>query len=196
MQYQPLVTIITPTYNRPSYMFRCMDFVKYQTYPNFEHLIDDSDRTIGEKLNRMCAKAYGSIIIRFDDDDLYASDWVERQVQSLLTTGADIVGLSNAYFYELHQRQMYELRQKPKCQLYLCGATLAFHKRVWERKPFKHISRGEDTDFISNNGKMACSGYTEGFTAIVHGSNTECHKALPLLHKSSAMPALLRKWYQ
>lgn len=192
----PHVTVITPTTpDRARMMERLAYIISNQDYKgDMLHIKDDTNITIGEKLNAMSFFA-PEIILRADSDDIYAPDWITKSVAALQTSGADIVGLSNAYFYQTQQQQLYELRQHPNRQLYLCGATLCYWRHVWERKQFKDTSHGEDTDFISNNGRLHCHGYKEGFIATVHGGNTECHKALPMMHKSSATPPLLRSWY-
>jgi len=187
----PNVTVITPnTYDRKEMAFRADCIISEQDYKGkIEHLCDFSNNCIGFKRNNLCRHASGEIILHFDSDDIYAPDWITRSVEALQSSGADIVGLSNAYFYDTQRRQMHELT--PKGQLYLCGATLCYWRKTWERKPFPDTSHGEDTAFISNNGRLHCHGYKEGFIATVHGGNTECHKALPLLKKTNATPALL-----
>lgn len=209
----PLVSVITPTANRPEMLRRCVGLFLSQDYANKELIIisdtadgqecwpgnvkfintydSDNHLTIGEKLNIGMYHAKGIISMRMDDDDLYASDWINLSVNHLLISGADIVGLSNACFYDTTKRQTYELRQPANSQLVLCGATLCYHRRAWERKPFPDTNYGEDMAFLQNNGRYECHGYKEGFTAIVHGNNTICHRSLPLMHRVNTTPPLV-----
>ena len=204
----PLVSVITPTANRPEMLERCIAMFLAQDYENKEHTIISDDgifrehkygtvrgaeqyNNIGQKRNAACSMTPASIILHMDDDDLYAPDWITRSVTALQTSGADIVGLHNSYFYDTRKQQGYEWIPKPHEQTYLLGATLCYWRHVWERKPFPDTSHGEDSAFISNNGRLFAHGYKEGFIATVHGGNTECHKALPLLTKINFTHPLL-----
>jgi glycosyltransferase involved in cell wall biosynthesis len=100
----PLVTIITPTYSRDTFLSKTLQYVKSQTYANIEWLVcDDSLKpssiwtyshnirydhspqrlSIGTKRNRLIAQARGEIIVHFDDDDYYAPNYVSTMVDNL-----------------------------------------------------------------------------------------------------------------
>jgi glycosyltransferase involved in cell wall biosynthesis len=102
----PLVSIITPTYNRSAFLPAIAECVRLQTYRNIEWLVlDDSERpsaelsahgpqalryfhsperlSIGEKRNRLVTSAHGDIIVHFDDDDFYGADYVKNAVTNL-----------------------------------------------------------------------------------------------------------------
>lgn len=189
MSLLPHVTVITPcTPDRSEMAQRLNTIIRAQDYRGgMLHLFDYSDKTIGSKLNRM-SDVGRDVLLRADSDDLYAPDWISKSVEALLTSGADIVGLSQPYFYDVNTKRTYQRIQKPNSQLYICGATLCYWKRVWERKPFKDTNYGEDTDFISNNGRLYCHGYNEGFAATIHGSNTCSHKAIPMMKLVNLTP--------
>src|SRR5262245_9559729 len=101
-----LVSVITPTYNRESFLGSALECFLSQDYPNIEWLIlDDSTHasktlqemsrpnisyehigkkmTIGEKRNLLVEKAKGEIIVQFDDDDFYAATYVSTMVAGL-----------------------------------------------------------------------------------------------------------------
>ena len=121
---QPLVSIITPTYQRAWFLEETARRVHSQTYPNYEWLIlDDSQEpcaaladakderiryrhslkrmTIGEKRNQLVAEARGEIIAHFDDDDYYAPNYLSTMAELLDSRGADFVKLSGYYLYDL-----------------------------------------------------------------------------------------------
>lgn len=153
--------------------------------------------SIGEKRNAAIRRASGDIILHMDDDDIYAPDWITRSVEALISSKAELVGLSNAYFYDKTKELVYQVPRKPDTQLYVCGATMCYWRRFWERKPFEDISAGEDFNFQFNNGKTHCHGYKEGFLATVHGSNTVSHQSLPLMNKVAPQDAgLLLKHFR
>ncbi len=103
---KPLISVITPTYNRSCYHERLYRSFTEQTYPNKELLIlDDTEKpseffsrledkrvtyihsqarlNIGEKRNRLLDLAQGEIIAHFDDDDLYAPKYLAFMAKAL-----------------------------------------------------------------------------------------------------------------
>ncbi|WP_158797419.1 glycosyltransferase family A protein [Pedobacter sp. L105] len=190
----PLVTCIMPTANRQEFIPFAIDNFLKQDYSNAElviiddgikscaDLIPDNNQicyfytepisTIGKKRNVACEKANGEFILNWDDDDWYAPDWISRQVNLLLISGADITGLNKIVFYStsLQQYLGYEDAEHHK---WLCGATLAFKKSIWKCHPFADLQVGEDSDFIFNTkGQIAVLDYPNGFIATLHDHNT------------------------
>lgn len=191
----PLVSCIMPTANRPRFLPLAIDYFLKQDYPNTEliilddglntssHLIPNDPRiryfysepigTIGIKRNVASEKANGEILMHWDDDDWYAPDWITKQVNALLTSGADITGLNRVVFYSpsVEQKYMYEDTEEDKP--WLCGATMAYRKSFWEKHKFVDLMVGEDYDFVWNSGgKIFALDYLEGFIAILHANNT------------------------
>jgi glycosyltransferase involved in cell wall biosynthesis len=118
------ISIVTPTYNRESFHGRILGCVLTQTHSNWEWLIhDDSpipsgilstvadDRikyfhsqdklTIGEKRNLLGKRACGEIIIHFDDDDFYCSDYCAKVVNKLETDKLDFINLRGWFVHDL-----------------------------------------------------------------------------------------------
>ena len=97
----PLVSIITPTFNRPEFLNLVLECVLGQSYENIEWIIlDDSlepnlnfmekltgksftyihsekKLSIGEKRNQLIEAASGEYIVHFDDDDFYNQDYIQ-----------------------------------------------------------------------------------------------------------------------
>ena len=173
----PLVTVIVPsTRDRKIFNERIKDLFEYQTYPNKQLLFNMNEGSIGSKLNTMCRLTEGEIIVRMDSDDWYASDWISHQVASLLSSGADITGLSNAYFLNPSEPGLY-IYNTPEAYVgkWVCGATMCFRREYALRWPFLDLSRGEDFYFSRTNplAKIAPHGYIDGFIALVHKGNTQ-----------------------
>ena len=104
----PLVSVITPVYNREKYLVRCIESILEQTYSNFEFLIIDdkssdntleiiknyqltdsrikileNDKNLGATLsfNRGLDICQGKYLARMDSDDISLSGRLEKQVE-------------------------------------------------------------------------------------------------------------------
>lgn len=206
---KPLVSCIMPTANRQRYLELAIDYFLQQDYQNSELIILDDGKdsavglipvnpkiryfysdpigTIGVKRNAACEKARGEIIIHWDDDDWYAPDWISRQVEAQEVSGADITGLNRVIFFSpsLNKRYMYEDTEEDKP--WLCGATMAYKKKFWEKHSFVDLQVGEDYDFVWNSGaKTFALDYLEGFIAILHANNTSIKPIENPRHKKNA----------
>ena len=172
------------------------NFLK-QDYPNLELVIlHDSDkadwqpilpadnriryysapiagRHTGGRRNMACELATGEIIVHWDDDDWYAPDWISRQVALLENTGAAISGLDKLLFYAPMQRYATLYTYTIDKRSWVAGATMAYRKSLWEKRPFRDVKMGEDNDFVWNCGEqVAILPYLEGFVATIHPGNT------------------------
>lgn len=124
------------------------------------------------KRNLACEKATGEFILHWDDDDIYAADWISRQVEILLSSNADISGLSHVMFYSMSSKQYYSYEFHENNSRWICGATLAFRKSLWEKYPFVNMQVGEDADFIINSGgRLSILDYEYGYQAKIHLNN-------------------------
>lgn len=108
MSLSPLVSVITPVYNREKYLVECVESILKQTYQNFEFIIIDdksidntlkiaknyalkdsriklleNDKNIGATLsfNRGLNISKGSYIARMDSDDISLPERLQKQVE-------------------------------------------------------------------------------------------------------------------
>jgi len=177
------VSVIIPsTLDRYGMNMRIADIYDNQDYKNKQIILFTGDGSIGAKRNGLCNLATGDIILHMDSDDLYQPDWITRSVEALISSDANITGLSSCYFHDTTRNNVHEYIA-PQGQLYLVGATLCYWRRQWEKKPFKDIQMGEDTDFITNSGRLYAHDYKSGFMATIHGNNTCSHLALPAMKR-------------
>lgn len=109
----PLVSIVTPTYNRRRFIPTLIKIVQQQTYPRdrlewvvyddgqepvgdlleaaaasgqipkLNYIYSEDKMTIGEKRNRLNKEAKGTILVAMDDDDYYFPDRVSAAVTAL-----------------------------------------------------------------------------------------------------------------
>lgn len=164
----PLVSLITPTYNRREFWPLCIQCFLTQNYPNLEWVIvDDGDTPIqdllppdprikyvyelpkcnhGQKMNRCCELATGEFVIVHDDDDYYTPDRVTKQIQPMLDDPRiQVTGTSNLYYYKMGTKIAYRYQN-------LTGipwlASIALRKSVWESRKFDPLPFGADTRLI------------------------------------------------
>ncbi len=126
---KPLVTIITPTHGRESFLPSIYSCVQSQSWPNIQWLVDDDSptpsafmqtlsdprvhyfhdprrRSVGAKRNALIARAHGDYIAHFDDDDYYAPGYLSRLISSLIAEHADFVKLSGFFLYSRPYHQL------------------------------------------------------------------------------------------
>ena len=142
-----MVSVITPTRNRDSFLRNALTYFRSQDYKKIEwHILDDSpqktepfndidDRNIfyqhvdeqlpiGEKRNILIEKARGEIIVQFDDDDYYAPNYVRSMIAALTDRDADMINLRGWFLYDVrsHFFGYWDLMQKTGPH-YCCDAT-------------------------------------------------------------------------
>jgi glycosyltransferase involved in cell wall biosynthesis len=114
---EPLVSVVTPSFNYARYIRRCLESVRDQTYPHIEHIVLDNcstdgtgeilrtfegrpgfqaiiekDRGQSHALNRGFARAQGDIFCWLNADDFYLdSRVIAAAVARLQSSGADLV---------------------------------------------------------------------------------------------------------
>lgn len=193
----PLVSCIMPTANRRKFVATAIRYFQMQNYPNKELIILDNgmDRikdlvpdqpdikyfymdyldgaALGTKRNMAISKTEGELIMHWDDDDWYASDWMSRQVEALLSSGADLCGINQIQFFSPSQNKYWMTKNSNSKRPWLNGANLIYRKSFWMQHPFKDLQIGEDDDFIRNNGgTVYAHNYYQGFLGTLHPKNT------------------------
>ncbi|MDO7744208.1 MAG: glycosyltransferase family 2 protein, partial [Pedobacter sp.] len=191
----PLVSCIMPTANRKRFIPTAIEQFFQQDYPNKELVIYDngldpvediipkdariryyyslSMEPLGIKRNSAIENATGELIMHWDDDDWYASDWMTHQVHALLDSGADLAGINQVQFFSPTQNKYWMTKNMNSRKPWLTGASLIYRKSFWQQHPFKGLQIGEDDDFIRNNGaSVFAHDYYQGFMATLHPNNT------------------------
>ncbi|AGF73053.1 glycosyltransferase family protein [Corynebacterium halotolerans] len=177
--YSPTVSVIVST-NRPAQLPHILDQVAQQGEVQVELLIlshgfeidsEELDRecsnrgldnvrhfsgaaewSLGRCLNTLVAESSGEVIAKFDDDDLYGPHYLLDQLNALRYSGADVVGKEAAYAY-LESSEVLLLRRperEHRWTHFVAGPTLMGHRRVFETVPFADVTRGEDSQFLSD----------------------------------------------
>ena len=193
IELMPLVSCVLATRNRPRFLRQAAKYFQHQSLASSELIIvDDSDAdvqpcvprspaiqyirlreraSIGTKLNIGIRRSSGDIIQKMDDDDFYHSQFLMRTSEALLKHGGpDAIVAVDTFLVLVLGHQMLFHAGGGWC----AGATLAFFRQVWERKPFRDLSYGEDGLFLDDHPEAARLRLydPELFVAVRHGTNS------------------------
>jgi hypothetical protein len=99
--------------------------------------------------NRACELAQGEVIIQWDDDDWHSGDRILKQWLNLKAVDEPAFTFtSKFYLYHLTDklaslsRTWYAGKNSGSV-----GAMLAYHRKTWEKVPFRDVPQGEDNWF-------------------------------------------------
>ncbi|MBD1371155.1 glycosyltransferase family 2 protein [Hazenella sp. IB182357] len=101
--------------------------------------------SLGKCLNFAIRKSRFNYLAKFDDDDYYASTYLQNSMHTLLNENAGVVGRQDFYMY-IQDKQELLIRHTDN---HLIGGSLLFHKKIWKKIPFEDRSTGEDDAFYS-----------------------------------------------
>jgi len=188
----PLVTVLCVS-NRPKQLdhvlstFQAQDWqnkelVLVQNTKGFDDLPSDWNHptqilsqppsiSLGQCLNVGRAAADGTILCRFDDDDLYDPGYLSATIDVFRTVDAQVVGKS-AHYVELSELGETILRfpSKANCYVgYVAGGTIAEYIPASGSIAYPDVSLGEDSSFTracERNGLRVWSTSPKGFTQV------------------------------
>jgi glycosyltransferase involved in cell wall biosynthesis len=96
----------------------------------------------GIKLNQCIELASGAFLLVWDDDDVYSTDRLARQIQPMIDRQqVQMTGTSTLYYYRKDMQKAWQYTS-PKSIGWL--GAIAFRKSVWEQNKFDHIVAGAD----------------------------------------------------
>ncbi len=155
---QPLVSIVTPTFNSAAYLRLTLESVASQTYRHIEHIVVDggsTDQTLAlvrefpgircitgrdtgmyDAINKGLRAASGSILAYLNSDDLYFPDSVERAVDYFRRhPSVDLVFGNCQYIDDSGQRLFIRKYPRYNWRLYsvLDGSTIPQQSTFWRR---------------------------------------------------------------
>lgn len=188
----PTVSVITPTWNRESLLPFAYRSFSSQNMDSLEWIvIDDSDepsafmeglndprviyrhlpsrKSIGEKRNLAIELSRSDIIAHFDDDEVYAHNYLSVMLERMRSQGADFIKLSGFFIYSKVYEKFAYWDLMRKTGLHFCwsgepatlydmpegskvflenhlgfGFSYIYKKRLWEEHPFELVSFNED----------------------------------------------------
>jgi len=188
---EPLVSVVIPVYNATKYLARTLDSALNQTYKNLEIiLIDDCSKDDSLKMmydyagrdsrikvleseknqgvaavrNRGIQEAKGEYIALLDSDDVWVENKIERQLESIVNTGAQISYCSYSFIDENDEEILHPFvvpeetnyKQFLYVNCFSCS-TILVDARLLKEHPFKGNYYHEDyllwMELLSNNVK-------------------------------------------
>jgi predicted O-methyltransferase YrrM len=167
-------------------------------HPAIRYVREEARRVLGDKRNRCCELARGDIIVHWDDDDWHAPDRILRQVAALDASGADICGLAEVPFLTSDGRSAWTYRWGGGYR-WVYGATLAYRRTYWQRRPFQPLQQGEDTRFLfdARDAHVHVMPDRDLIIARVHSGNTSPKQVTGGYWHSAdttALRALIETW--
>lgn len=107
--------------------------------------------TTGECLNYGCARAKGTYLAKFDDDDYYGKYYLQEVKDTFEATSADVVCKRGVFYYlEKDEELIVRFRMTRQCKQVIGGAgsTLCFPRELFQEIQFSDLKRASDSDFI------------------------------------------------
>lgn len=198
----PLASIVV-TSNRPYFIDRIVDNVTNQSYPNIEVIViaqkytaeqldnlkqklsksnklknvivvqNDSDDTLGKRLNQGIKLSKGEYVAKFDDDDFYFPNYLQDMLIPFKFGDYGIIGKKEIFIFLESQNKTF-VRYKGQRHLetdFLTGATLVFARDALKKLSFGDLNRGEDSNILEQAKKLGIKMYvTDPFNFVVFRS--------------------------
>lgn len=175
ISYQMIeVSVVTPTYNRRTFIPALLQIYKNQTYPkekmewiilddgrdkvedlfqntgipNLRYLYRDEKMRIGAKRNLLNQEAKGAIIIAMDDDDYYPADRIQLIVQQFAKyPRVDLAGASEMNLYYLDTKKVATIG--PYGSNFATNGTMAWRKRYSDTHKYdEFVTKAEEGSFL------------------------------------------------
>jgi glycosyltransferase involved in cell wall biosynthesis len=156
---QPLVSIVTPSYNQGRYIAATIESVLGQDYPNIEHWVIDggsSDTTLdvlrqyegdprfrwlserdkgqSDAINKGWSRCRGSILAWLNSDDTYLPGAISTQVAALQANPACGVVYGDSIYIDAEGRELSRLYSPPYSPLALLRLELPHQPTVFLRR--------------------------------------------------------------
>jgi hypothetical protein len=193
---QPTVSCIMPTYDRRAWVPGSIDRFLAQDYPQRELIVIDDGTdpvadlipndprvryvripnrmTIGAKRNLGCEIASGELFAHWDDDDWVASWRLRYEVEALLGSEADIVGLTTLLYYDPSSARAWRYAYRSTDRPWLHDPTFCLRRDVWEAEPFPDTNHGLDLRYIQTGRRKRIAALADHrfYVGTIHAGNT------------------------
>ncbi len=198
-----LVSCLMPTGGRRRFAEQAAAYFLRQDYPSRELIVvDDGDDgleaalpederiryrrvpaglSIGAKRNLSAEMASGDIFAQWDDDDWYSDARLSTQVAPLAAGRADITGLTDPVFLDLHTGQGWRASAHLLARMFrpvdVHGGTLVYRREVWrDLARYPNVSLAEDAAFLDaalqRGARLERVAATDVYLYVRHGSNS------------------------
>lgn len=164
---EPFVSVVLATRNRQEFVALALRYYHWQRYDSRELIIvDDSDHPwlppqlggegirylylssptpLGTKLNVGIKESAGDLILKMDDDDFYAPNFLYQMVRAYREAhrSNSIAFLQPFLFFNLKSWRLL-VSDNDRCS----GATLLFSRALWKKVPFRDLPNEVDGWFL------------------------------------------------
>jgi glycosyltransferase involved in cell wall biosynthesis len=175
----PFVSLITPTYNRRTFIPKLIEMVRNQTYPkdrfewivlddgadpvedlftataaqlppNFRYIRETEKKNIGAKRNRLNQEGKGEIFVAMDDDDYYPPERISHAVQKLKANPkVELAGSSEIYMYYTDIKTIYKLG--PYNPNHATNGTMAWRRSYAKTHTYdESVTHAEEKSFLED----------------------------------------------
>jgi len=174
----PLVSVITPTYNRRTFIPTLIECFLNQSYPKdrmewivlddgtdsvediftahksklpmLRYIRNEEKQLIGAKRNRLNKEATGTIIVAMDDDDYYPAERVSHVVTKFkLHPQIELAGSSEIYMYYTDIKTIYKLG--PYNKNHATNGTMAWRKSYALKNTYDEtVTHAEEKSFLED----------------------------------------------
>jgi hypothetical protein len=193
---QPLVSCLMPTYNRRAYVPAAIARFLAQDYPNRELIVvdDGSDSiedlmpsderiryirppgrlTIGAKRNLAAELASGELLANWDDDDWVASWRLSYEVDALLRSDADVVGLNTLLYFEPASGRAWRYAYPRNDAPWVHDPTLCLRRATWEGDRFPDTNYSLDMTYLTRGRRKRVTALENErfYVGMIHSGNT------------------------
>ena len=139
---------------------------------------DESDTSLGFRLNRMGAMASGEYIAKMDDDDFYFKNYIADMIIPFSFSNCGIVGKEELFVY-LEATDETIIRyagKRHKITDFVAGASLVLKKEIFNKLKFGDKNRGEDSSLLEQAKILGIKIYaSDPFNLLVYRSKDVKH---------------------
>jgi glycosyltransferase involved in cell wall biosynthesis len=112
---------------------------------------------LGTKLNLGLSAGRGPLCLKMDDDDWYASRFLENMVNAVMARSVricrpTIAFLAPFFFFDVASWEVHRADARS-----IPGSTLLFTREDWKERPFRALSSNEDMWFLEDQLKLGIS---------------------------------------
>ena len=172
---RPLVSVLTPTYNRRKFIPYIIKCFQHQEYPqnkmewiilddgtdkvgdlfkesgltNVRYYSEDIKLNIGAKRNKLNELAKGEIIVCMDDDDYYPPERVSHVVTRLMANPSfNICGSSEIYMFYSDNKKIYKIG--PYMANHATNGTMGYRRSYFDTHKYDEtVTHAEETSFLN-----------------------------------------------
>lgn len=154
-------------------------YVDGRMYEDTHFIIDESDSTLGARLNKAIEISKGDYLVKMDDDDFYFSNYIQDMLIPFSFGNYGIVGKKEIFIYlEEHDKTIVRYKnERHKETDFVAGATLVISREALNKLEFGDKNRGEDTSLLNQAKEKKIKIYAaDPFNFIVwRGKNKNRH---------------------